>query len=68
MALLQGGTINSSKARLKSNNLKILIDEDSGDIAIHNFRYGNEKTLIIPLDEMPERYQSFFAGFVLTNR
>ena len=76
MSTLQGSAIHTAvtsaqaKARSKprSNNLKILIDEDSGDMAIHSYRYGNDKTIIIPLDEMPDKYQAFFAGFVLTNR
>lgn len=53
--------------RPKANNIKVLVDESSGAIAIHYFKYGGEKTLILSLDEMPERYQAFFAGIVLIN-
>ena len=58
-------TINTARKTSSAPGLIIKIDEDSGAFAITGIGYKFNKTIILSLDEMPARYQAYFANFVL---
>jgi hypothetical protein len=48
-----------------SRDFRIVADESTGDLCISVDRYQFQESMILRLDELPERYQTFFAKYVL---
>lgn len=62
------GTIkkNINKVMSQSDEFKLVLDDESGNIAIIGTKYGFTKSIVLSIDEMPDRYQAFFTKYLLS--
>lgn len=49
-----------------TNNFKLSMDEETGDIVVIGASYRFNKTIILSMEELPDRYKSFFTQYILT--
>ena len=46
-------------------DFQVQVDEETGAVCITSTGYKFDKSIILSLDEMPERYQAYFAKYIL---
>ena len=49
----------------ESPDFRIVVDEDNGAITIMGMGYRFSKSITLTMDELPDRYQAFFATYLL---
>lgn len=53
------------KVSPERSDFRVFVDEESGSICVTATGYKFDKSIILTLDELPERYQAYFAKYVL---
>ncbi len=46
-------------------DFRVVVDEDNGAITIMSTGYRFNKSITLTIDELPDRYQTFFATYLL---
>lgn len=54
-----------TKKTMAARDFRIVADEETGDLCISVDRYQFSKSIILNMDEMPDRYKAFFAKYIL---